>query len=94
MASSDLSGEEYLESLGISLDEVKLTVDADTHASVTGIFAQVSLLLLYYYHLFQALGAKVGNFRALGRIAGFWALGRVVNFDFLGLCGLSVISGP
>ncbi|XP_037494806.1 uncharacterized protein LOC119370543 [Jatropha curcas] len=40
MASSDLSGEEYLESLGISLDEVNLTADAKTHASVTGIFAQ------------------------------------------------------
>ncbi|KDP42362.1 hypothetical protein JCGZ_01938 [Jatropha curcas] len=40
MASSDLSSEDYLESLGISLDEVNLTADAVTHASVTGIFAK------------------------------------------------------
>ncbi|KDP24956.1 hypothetical protein JCGZ_24307 [Jatropha curcas] len=40
MASSDLSGEDFLESLGISLDDVDLTADVDTHASVTGIFAQ------------------------------------------------------
>ncbi|KDP43331.1 hypothetical protein JCGZ_26589 [Jatropha curcas] len=40
MASSDLSGEEYLGSLGISLDDVNLTADASTHASITGIFAQ------------------------------------------------------
>ncbi|KDP20508.1 hypothetical protein JCGZ_05323 [Jatropha curcas] len=40
MASLDLSGEDFLESLGISLDDVDLTVDADTHTSVTGIFAQ------------------------------------------------------
>ncbi|KDP23842.1 hypothetical protein JCGZ_00074 [Jatropha curcas] len=40
MASSDLSGEDFMESLGISLDDVDLTADADTHASVTGIFAQ------------------------------------------------------
>ncbi|KDP28992.1 hypothetical protein JCGZ_19536 [Jatropha curcas] len=40
MTSSDLSGEDFLESLGISLDDVDLTTDADTYASVTGIFAQ------------------------------------------------------
>ncbi|KDP24982.1 hypothetical protein JCGZ_24406 [Jatropha curcas] len=40
MASSNLSDEDFLESLGISLDDVDLTADADTHASVTGIFAQ------------------------------------------------------
>ncbi|KDP29271.1 hypothetical protein JCGZ_19436 [Jatropha curcas] len=40
MASSDLSDEDFLGSLGISLDDVDLTADADTHASVTGIFAQ------------------------------------------------------
>ncbi|KDP33154.1 hypothetical protein JCGZ_13594 [Jatropha curcas] len=34
------SGEDFLESLGISLDEVDLMVDAHTHASMTGIFAQ------------------------------------------------------
>ncbi|KDP24810.1 hypothetical protein JCGZ_25400 [Jatropha curcas] len=32
--------EDFLESLGISLEEVNVTVDADTHASVTGIYAQ------------------------------------------------------
>ena len=54
MASSDLSGEDFLESLGISLDEVNLAVDSDNHASVTGIFAQVNplSLLLYYYYFF------------------------------------------
>ncbi|KDP29316.1 hypothetical protein JCGZ_19411 [Jatropha curcas] len=41
MASSNLSDEDFLESLGISLDDVDLTADADTRASVTGIFAQV-----------------------------------------------------
>ncbi|KDP24864.1 hypothetical protein JCGZ_25148 [Jatropha curcas] len=40
MASSDLNGEDFLGSLGISLEEVNLTVDANTHASVTGVFAQ------------------------------------------------------
>ncbi|KDP42642.1 hypothetical protein JCGZ_01754 [Jatropha curcas] len=35
MASSDLSDEDFLGSLGISLDEVNVMVDADTHASVT-----------------------------------------------------------
>ncbi|KDP30462.1 hypothetical protein JCGZ_17497 [Jatropha curcas] len=40
MASSNLSDEDFLASLKISLDDVDLTTDADTHASVTGIFAQ------------------------------------------------------
>ncbi|KDP26314.1 hypothetical protein JCGZ_22323 [Jatropha curcas] len=40
MASTNLSDEDFLESMGISLDDVDLTADADTHASVTGIFAQ------------------------------------------------------
>ncbi|KDP22036.1 hypothetical protein JCGZ_02886 [Jatropha curcas] len=40
MASSDLSDEDFLGSLGISLDEANVTVDADTHASVTGVYAQ------------------------------------------------------
>ncbi|KDP24030.1 hypothetical protein JCGZ_26724 [Jatropha curcas] len=43
MVSSDLSDEDFLESLGISLDEVNVTVDADTHASVTGIYAQMGI---------------------------------------------------
>ncbi|KDP24739.1 hypothetical protein JCGZ_25488 [Jatropha curcas] len=43
MASSDLSGEDCLESLVISLDYVDLTADAATHTSVTGIFAQVEV---------------------------------------------------
>ncbi|KDP22925.1 hypothetical protein JCGZ_01922 [Jatropha curcas] len=34
------SDEDLLESLGISLDDANLAVEADTHASVTGIFAQ------------------------------------------------------
>ncbi|KDP35824.1 hypothetical protein JCGZ_10633 [Jatropha curcas] len=37
---SHSSDEDFLESLGISLDEVNVTVDADAHASVTGIYAQ------------------------------------------------------
>ncbi|KDP36004.1 hypothetical protein JCGZ_10463 [Jatropha curcas] len=41
MVSSDLSDEDFLESLEISLDEVNVTVDADTHASVTGVYAQM-----------------------------------------------------
>ncbi|KDP21606.1 hypothetical protein JCGZ_03592 [Jatropha curcas] len=40
MVSSDLSDEDFLESLGISLDEVNVTTDVDTHASVTGVYAQ------------------------------------------------------
>ncbi|KDP22951.1 hypothetical protein JCGZ_01759 [Jatropha curcas] len=35
-----ISDEGFLESLGISLDEVNVTADADTHASVTGIYVQ------------------------------------------------------
>ncbi|KDP20362.1 hypothetical protein JCGZ_06439 [Jatropha curcas] len=43
MTSSDHSSDEdFLESLGISLD-IDLTADADTHAFVTGIYAQVWL---------------------------------------------------
>ncbi|KDP24944.1 hypothetical protein JCGZ_24437 [Jatropha curcas] len=34
------SDEDFLGSLGISLDEADLMADADTHASMTGIFAQ------------------------------------------------------
>ncbi|KDP20253.1 hypothetical protein JCGZ_08851 [Jatropha curcas] len=34
------SDEDFLGSLGISLDEVDLMADADIHASMTGIFAQ------------------------------------------------------
>ncbi|KDP24583.1 hypothetical protein JCGZ_26552 [Jatropha curcas] len=41
MVSLDLSDEDFLESLGISLDEVNVMAGADTHASVTGIYAQV-----------------------------------------------------
>ncbi|KDP37640.1 hypothetical protein JCGZ_07840 [Jatropha curcas] len=37
------SDEDFLESLGISLDEVDLMADADTHASMTGIFAQAEV---------------------------------------------------
>ncbi|KDP29572.1 hypothetical protein JCGZ_19386 [Jatropha curcas] len=37
---SPSSDEDLLGSLGISLDEVDLMADADTHASMTGIFAQ------------------------------------------------------
>ncbi|KDP36062.1 hypothetical protein JCGZ_10314 [Jatropha curcas] len=37
---SHSSDEDFLESLGISLDEVNVTADTDTHASVTGIYAQ------------------------------------------------------
>ncbi|KDP24269.1 hypothetical protein JCGZ_26620 [Jatropha curcas] len=40
MVSLDLSDEDFLESLGISLDGVNVTADADTHASVTGVYAQ------------------------------------------------------
>ncbi|KDP27406.1 hypothetical protein JCGZ_20836 [Jatropha curcas] len=46
MASSDLSDEDFLGSLGISLDEADLMADADTHASMTGIFAQVPVELV------------------------------------------------
>ncbi|KDP41041.1 hypothetical protein JCGZ_03573 [Jatropha curcas] len=46
MASSDFSDEDFLESLGISLNEVDLMADADTHASMTGIFAQDSRIKL------------------------------------------------
>ncbi|KDP22953.1 hypothetical protein JCGZ_01761 [Jatropha curcas] len=38
--------EDFLESLGISLEEVNVTADADTHASVTGIYAQDSRIKL------------------------------------------------
>ncbi|KDP24720.1 hypothetical protein JCGZ_25711 [Jatropha curcas] len=38
-SSGHRSDEDFLESLGISLD-IDLTADADTHASVTGIYAQ------------------------------------------------------
>ncbi|KDP21967.1 hypothetical protein JCGZ_03197 [Jatropha curcas] len=34
------SNEDFLESLGISLDEIRVIADVDTHASVTGVYAQ------------------------------------------------------
>ncbi|KDP26292.1 hypothetical protein JCGZ_22428 [Jatropha curcas] len=34
------SDEDFLESLGISLDEIRVTADVDTHASDTGVYAQ------------------------------------------------------
>ncbi|KDP33271.1 hypothetical protein JCGZ_13522 [Jatropha curcas] len=41
MASSGYSSDEdFLESLGISLDEIRVTADVDSHASVTGVYAQ------------------------------------------------------
>ncbi|KDP22630.1 hypothetical protein JCGZ_02825 [Jatropha curcas] len=40
------SDEDFLGSLGISLDEVDLMADADTHASMTGIFTQDSRIKL------------------------------------------------
>ncbi|KDP21954.1 hypothetical protein JCGZ_03122 [Jatropha curcas] len=40
------SDEDFLGSLGISLDEVDLMADADSHASMTGIFAQDSRIKL------------------------------------------------
>ncbi|KDP30454.1 hypothetical protein JCGZ_17124 [Jatropha curcas] len=40
MASSDLSGEDFLGSLGISLDDVDLTAVANTHASAHDIYAR------------------------------------------------------
>ncbi|KDP30305.1 hypothetical protein JCGZ_18241 [Jatropha curcas] len=39
-SSSHSSDEDFLESLGISLDEICVIADVDTHASVTGVFAQ------------------------------------------------------
>ncbi|KDP44341.1 hypothetical protein JCGZ_19208 [Jatropha curcas] len=42
MASSDFSDDDFLESVEVSVEEANLTLDADTHASVTGIFAQIS----------------------------------------------------
>ncbi|KDP27011.1 hypothetical protein JCGZ_22086 [Jatropha curcas] len=44
-SSSHSSDEDLLESLGISLDEIRVTADADTHAFVTGVYVQ---------HLFDA----------------------------------------
>ncbi|KDP21610.1 hypothetical protein JCGZ_03596 [Jatropha curcas] len=42
MASSSYSSDEdFLESLGISLDEIRVIADVDTHASVTGVYAQI-----------------------------------------------------
>ncbi|KDP24013.1 hypothetical protein JCGZ_27041 [Jatropha curcas] len=41
MASSSYSSDEdFLESLGISLDKIRVIADVDTHASVTGVYAQ------------------------------------------------------
>ncbi|KDP35845.1 hypothetical protein JCGZ_10326 [Jatropha curcas] len=40
------SNENFLESLGISLEEANVTADADTHASVTDIYAQDSRIKL------------------------------------------------
>ncbi|KDP24973.1 hypothetical protein JCGZ_24272 [Jatropha curcas] len=42
-SSSHSSDEDFLESLGISLEEANVTADADTHASVTGIYAQAEI---------------------------------------------------
>ncbi|KDP35814.1 hypothetical protein JCGZ_10623 [Jatropha curcas] len=43
---SHSSDEDFLASLGISLEDANVTADADTHASVTGIYAQDSRIKL------------------------------------------------
>ncbi|KDP23095.1 hypothetical protein JCGZ_01152 [Jatropha curcas] len=68
MASSDLSGEDFLGSLGISLDEVNLTVDAGTHASVTGIFAQTWAFEYFPYTRPEQIHADLG----LGPVPSAW----------------------
>ncbi|KDP24424.1 hypothetical protein JCGZ_26572 [Jatropha curcas] len=40
---SHSSDEDFLASLGVSLEEANVTADADTHASVTGIYAQAEI---------------------------------------------------
>ncbi|KDP36286.1 hypothetical protein JCGZ_09793 [Jatropha curcas] len=68
MASSDLSDEDFLESLGISLDDVDLTADADTHASVTGIFAQTWAFEYFPYTRPKLIHADLG----LGLVPSAW----------------------
>ncbi|KDP34429.1 hypothetical protein JCGZ_12789 [Jatropha curcas] len=43
---SHSSDEDFLASLGISLEDANVTADADTHTSVTGIYAQDSRIKL------------------------------------------------
>ncbi|KDP21879.1 hypothetical protein JCGZ_03523 [Jatropha curcas] len=60
MASSDFSDEDFLGSLGISLDEVDLMADADAHASMTGVFAQTWAFEYFPYTRPELLQADLG----------------------------------
>ncbi|KDP23945.1 hypothetical protein JCGZ_27162 [Jatropha curcas] len=60
MASSDLSDEDFLGSLGISLDEVNVTVDVDTHAFVTGVYAQTWAFEYFPYTRLELIHADLG----------------------------------
>ncbi|KDP27104.1 hypothetical protein JCGZ_20328 [Jatropha curcas] len=61
MASSDFSDENFLGSLKISLDEVDLMADADTHASMTGIFAQTWAFEYFPYTRPELLQTDLGS---------------------------------
>ncbi|KDP36063.1 hypothetical protein JCGZ_10315 [Jatropha curcas] len=68
LASLDLSDEDFLASLGISLDDVNLTADADTHASVTGIFALTWAFEYFPYTRLKLIHADLG----LGLVPSAW----------------------
>ncbi|KDP26252.1 hypothetical protein JCGZ_22694 [Jatropha curcas] len=57
---SHSSDEDFLEFLGISLDEVNVTVDANTHASVTGIYAQTWAFEYFPYTRPELIHADLG----------------------------------
>ncbi|KDP29003.1 hypothetical protein JCGZ_19533 [Jatropha curcas] len=56
----DLSDEDFLGSLGISLDEVNVTADVDTHASVTGVYAQTWAFEYFPYTRPELIHADLG----------------------------------
>ena len=77
------SDEDFLGSLEFSFDEIDLMADADTHASMTGVFAQVSSLSLCLYIIYYMGLRPNGGFLGLRPTCEF--LGLRPNCEFLGL---------
>ncbi|KDP24859.1 hypothetical protein JCGZ_25301 [Jatropha curcas] len=65
---SHSSDEDFLESLGISLEDANVTADADTHASVTGIYARTWAFEYFPYTRPELLHTDLG----LGLVLSAW----------------------
>ncbi|KDP23094.1 hypothetical protein JCGZ_01650 [Jatropha curcas] len=65
---SHSSDEDFLESLGISLEEVNVMANTDTHASITGIYAQTWAFEYFPYTRPELIHTDLG----LGLVPSAW----------------------